>query len=304
VLWCTPRCRAIVPRRQPSIVARRRISAARPGGITTTPPASAPTAQEVVPDHRPAAVAADRADKACGGSRGSAGGCRKTRWSLACRHADRAPCRRATLMRHFLQLQGPPPTVGNLARGMTVPAPGRSLIALPSLTNAASPHRTAALGTAVALAPVAPRAQVHRLAAQVAQETPTIRTQGQTPRAWTPTPKPAMMDSLGAPAPGSRGGRGLAKHSPSSACLLAPILSRKTLSTYPQIPRGRLPRSRATMMLTLLSGFVRPTARIPRVSTAAHNPGPSRRVGWLGAARRPVGFRVALLRETHGAVGP
>ena len=113
-----------------------------------------------------------------------------------------------TLMRHALALERLARTVGGLARGMALAASACLLVAPARLPGAPAPRRFTARRPAVAIAPVAPRAQVHHRAAQVADKPPAIGTQGQASRAWTPMPKPAMIRLLGASAPGSRGRRG------------------------------------------------------------------------------------------------
>jgi len=117
-------------------------------------------------------------------------------------------------------------TIGRLARGMALPAPGRLLLAPARLLDAPAPRSLAAGHLAVAIPPVAPRAQVHHRAAQVADKPTAIGTQGQASWAWTPTPKPAMISVLGASAPGSRGGRrSCHRRSPSPACFVEPQVS-------------------------------------------------------------------------------
>jgi len=112
-------------------------------------------------------------------------------------------------MRHALALQGFALTIGRLARGMALAASGRPLVAPTRFPYAPAPRSLAACRPAVAIAPVAPRAQVHHRAAQVAEKPPAIGTQRQASWAWTPAQKPAIISLLGASAPGSRGGRGL-----------------------------------------------------------------------------------------------
>lgn len=144
-------------------------------------------------------------------------------------------------MRHFLQLQRPPLAVGRLAQGVQQPAPRGLLVALPRLTTAALPGRKAALATAVALAAVAPRADIRHHAAQVAEETPAIGAQIQTSGAWTPAPKPAMMGSPGASAPGLQGGgRSLATDDWPSPAFSFP----HPFSQESPTPEGRLTRHR------------------------------------------------------------
>jgi hypothetical protein len=167
-------------------------------------------------------------------------------------------------MRHFLQPQGSPPTVGGLAGRMQAPAPARPLVAPPRLPPAPTPRLQPALRTAVALPSVAPGAQVDRLRAQVAHEPPAVGTQSQTPGAWTPASKPAMIPSPGAPAPGPRGGRG-------SCHRRTPVLRTLVrLHSPPTPPPTAHALARAAMMLAVLKGFTRSTARIPRFPGAAH----------------------------------
>ena len=209
VLWCTPRWRAIVPRRQPSIVARRRISASRRGEIMAAPLVAAAPTHEIVPDDASARLVAQGTVQKPGTYPAPGGGrWRTARSGFACRHADRARRRWGTLMRHAFAIEGFARTIGGLARGMALAASGGALVAPARLPGAPAPRRYTARCPAVAIAPVAPRAQVHHRAAQVADKPPAIGTQGQASKAWTPTPKPAMMALLGASAPGSRGRRG------------------------------------------------------------------------------------------------
>ena len=198
----------MVSRRHPSTVNSRRISAASRAGITAPPPPAPAAPQEVVPDQRPAKVATDRAAQGrLDGGGGDAGRRRWTRQRCACRHPARALRPWGSLMRHFLRPGRPPPPVGRLPAGVQQAAPTGLLVAPPRLTAAPPPRRPAARTPAVPLPPVAPRAHIHRPRAQVADEPPAVGPQSQPSRAWTPAPKPAMMRSPGASAPGLTGGR-------------------------------------------------------------------------------------------------
>ena len=175
VLWCTPRWRAMVPRRHPSTVNSRRISAASRAGITAPPPPAPAAPQEVVPDQRPAEVATDRAAQGrLDGGVGDAGRWRWTRQRCACRHPARALRPWGSLLRHFLRPGRPPTPVGRLPPGVQQAAPTGPLVAPPRLKAAPLPRRPAARAPAVPLPPVAPRAHIHRPRTQVADEPPDI----------------------------------------------------------------------------------------------------------------------------------
>ncbi len=217
-----------------------------------------------MPDHRPARVATEGTGDR-GHHQGAVGdsGRRANQDGLACRHAASAPGRWATLMRHFLRRQGLAQPVGGLARRVPPAPPARLLEALPRLPQAPSPGGPPARSSAVAMPPITPGAHVHRLATQVAQEAPAVGMQGQTSRAWTPAPKPAMIALLGASAPGRERRTGSC---PDASVLRVSPLARFSPDSL-TLPR---PPPRATMMLPHLKGFARSTARCPRFLTAAH----------------------------------
>ena len=176
VVWWTPRWRAMVLRRQPSTSARRRISAARRSEITcraSASPPRAPAAQEIVADDRRARLATAHTGQLPALPRPR--GRRSTphhRLACACGDRRRLPQPAATVMRHFLSLTLP---VGLLATRVQVPTAPRLLVPATGRPQAPTPRRLTAPTRAVALTPIAPRADVDRPPTPIAHVTAAIR---------------------------------------------------------------------------------------------------------------------------------
>ncbi len=106
------------------------------------------------------------------------------------------PHQRGTLMRHFFiaGVLRAARTITTLALGVTVPPTSSSLVALAGGPNAGAPCRRRTAGTAVALPPIAARADQHLAAASGTHKQPSIvhRTSNAM-KCWTTQPCAAIL---------------------------------------------------------------------------------------------------------------
>ena len=197
-------------------------------------------AQEIVAHPGSARLPAEGAEKEGGEWIGGTGS-----RSRAYRHGARARSPGATLLRHFLPCRQALP-VGGLTLGMSMAPAPTLLIPTPRLPPTPQPSRPAAVPRAVALAPIALRADVDHSLAQIAEKASTVGSKSRhaTDMAWTPPPKPAILIAAGAVSPRPSAGDGcLAQTVCRPPRPFSPILPRLSATLH-------TPRPRATMMLT------------------------------------------------------
>ena len=123
------------------------------------------------------------------------------------RAADRALRPRAIVMRHFLSLAL---SIRLLTTRMKASAAPRLLVPLASFPHAPTTRRIPTRIAAVAMAPIAPRAQIHRSTTQVAEKTAAVGTtilHTRLPQPGLRHPPSGNLDSLGRIPQASRRGR-------------------------------------------------------------------------------------------------